>query len=209
MRGKAQQHRGMTTRTDIKPCPSAASPDSPPYTPRPPCPPRRAETPPDLRPGPRAPTRRARVPHPAGAGARTRPSPQEPPPPARRPRPARASHTTRRPPPATAAAAAGGGRRSAGHALALRILRGAAALLEAALVLGGAALRGQLALELLLLEGLEVAGGAVPVAVEDEPLVVLRLREDSGPGVEEGRGVGDGLGNALWEGGEGVRALAT
>lgn len=187
---------------------SFTSPNSPPYAPRAPCPPRRAEPPPNLRPSPRASTRRACVPHPAGASVRPRPSPQEPPPCTRRPRPARASHTTRGSPPTTTDAAAGtGSRRCAGQTLALRVLGGATALLEPALVLGGAELRGQLALELLLLDGLEVARGAVPVAVEDEALVVLRLREDARPGIEQGGGVGDGLGDALWGGGR-VRALA-
>lgn len=165
-------------------------------TSRPPRRPPRPKTPPNLRPSPRTRARRttgARIPQPRRIRRLLpRPSPQEPPPaaggaprqPSRRP-----SHSASRPPTTTPRRPGCGS--SQAQLLALEGL--AAGLLAAAIGVGGAAVLGGL----LVLDGFEVAGGAGPVFVQEQALVVLGLREDAGPGVEEGRGVCYGLGDGL------------
>ena len=83
----------------------------------------------------------------------------------------------------------------------LLVLGAAAGLGPAALVLGGAALGGLLAGQGLGLGVRQVLARALPGRVQDQALVVLRLREDARPGVEQRRGCVDRVRDRLVFGG--------
>ena len=96
-------------------------------------------------------------------------------------------------------AAEGGGRGAV--ALAQLLVLGAAAGVGAtALVLGGAALGGLLAGQGLGLGLGQVLRRALPGRIQDQALVVLRLREDARPGVEQRRGRVDCVRDRLFPG---------
>lgn len=185
--------------------PARASPHTPPSTSpstspsRPSRRPPRPKPPPNLRSSPRTRAPSARIPQPGHIRRLlTRTTPKEPGDP---PAPPTPRHPTSRRAPSHSAASRpttpprprrpSGCRSGQAQLLALDCL--AAGLLATAVGVGGAAVLGGF----LVLDGLEVAGGAGPVFVQEQALVVLCLREDAGPGVEEGRGVCYGLGDGL------------